>query len=254
MSDIDLLAQRFYAALRANQPYQPPSAERALSLSEALAVQRAFNRLRAAAEAVAGFKAALNAEGPRRALGLAEPVVGALFASGARPSGAIVERAAYRNLLIETELGYRTTRRIDAPVAELDDLRAAIGTVAPVFELADPGFGRAPIRGTDMIAANAACGGFVEGPPLPLADVDVNAVTVVLRRDGQLLHEARGSDLMGDQWLALRWLVNAVVAQGYVIEAGQLLLTGSLGVAHPAAPGSYAAEFAGLATLTLTVR
>jgi 2-keto-4-pentenoate hydratase len=254
MSDIDHLAHRFLAALRANEPFQPPSAAAALEMAEAQAVQRAFNALRAVDDPIAGFKAALNAEGPQRALGLSGPIVGALFASGEQAPGATVDRAAYRTLLIETELGFRAARRIDAPIDDLDDVRAAMATVAPMFELADPGFGRVPIRGTDMVAANAACGGFIEGARQAATDRDVNAVTVVLRRDGESLHEARGSDLMGDQWRALRWLVNTVVAQGYVIEAGQLLLTGSLGGAHPAAPGIYTADFGGLGRLTVTVR
>jgi 2-keto-4-pentenoate hydratase len=254
MTDTDQLARGLYAALCANEPFLPPSADAELDMTQALAVQQAFNRLRAAADPIAGFKAALNAPDPQRALGLAEPIVGALFASGARAPGARVDRSAYRNLLIETELGFRAARRIDAPIDDLDDVRAAMATVAPLFELADPGFGRVPIRGTDMVAANAACGGFVEGRRHALAACDVNAVRVVLRRDGETLHEAHGSDLLGDHWLAVRWLVNRVVAQGYVIEAGQLLLTGSLGGAHPAAPGVYTADFTDMGSLTLTVR
>jgi pimeloyl-ACP methyl ester carboxylesterase len=38
--------------------------------------------------------------------------------------------------------------RIDAPIDDLAGVRAAMATVAPMFELADPGFGRVPIRGT----------------------------------------------------------------------------------------------------------
>jgi len=254
MTDIDHLARRFLAALRANEPFQPPSAAATLEMAEAQGVQRAFNALRAVADPIAGFKAALNAAGPQRALGLSAPIVGALFASGARAPGSMIDRAAYRALLIETELGFRAARRIDAPIDDLDDVRAAMATVAPMFELADPGFGRVPIRGTDMVAANAASGGFVEGPRRAAAACDVNAVTVALRRAGEVLHEARGSDLMGDQWCALRWLVNAVVAQGYVIEPGQLLLTGALGGAHPAVPGVYIADFGEFGGLTLTVR
>jgi 2-keto-4-pentenoate hydratase len=247
------LAERFLAALHANQPYEPPSAERALDLAEARAVQRAFNELRQSHDPLVGFKAAVNAEGPQRALGLSEPITGALFASGARPPGATIARSAFRNLLIETEFGFRTARRIDAPIEDIAGLRSAIATVAPMLELADPGFGRVPIRGTDLIAANAACGGFVEGRPQPVDRVDIDAETVRLSRAGDTLHEARGSDLMGDHWRALLWLVNTLVIQGYVIDAGQLLMTGALGGAHPAAPGQYVAEFFSLGTLHINV-
>jgi 2-keto-4-pentenoate hydratase len=56
---------------------------------------------------------------------------------------------------------------------------------------------------------------------------------------------------MGDQWEALRWLVNTVLAEGYAIEPGQLLMTGALGGAHPASPGRYRAEFGGPAAAAL---
>jgi 2-keto-4-pentenoate hydratase len=254
MLDIDAIAGSFHAALHANRPYQPPSAQRPLAMAEALAVQRAFNALRAGTDPVAGYKAALTDEGPQRALGLTGPISGALFASRARQPGAVVDRAAFRGLLIETELGFRAARRIDRPVDGRAELRAAIATVSPMFELADPGFGRVALTGTDLVAANAACGEFVEGVPRPAAEADVNAVTVRLLLDGNTLHEVCAGALVGDQWRALHWLVNAVVAAGEVVEAGQLLMTGALGGAHPALPGRYRAEFGVLGDLEITVR
>jgi 2-keto-4-pentenoate hydratase len=195
----------------------------------------------------------VNAEALQRALGLDGPVIGSLFAPGARSPGARVERGAFRSLLIETELGFRAARRIDAPLAGAADLEGAIATVAPMFELADPGFARVPIRGTDMIAANAACGGFVAGPARPFAGFDLDGERVRLLRDGAPLHDASSSELMGAHAQALLWLVNAVIGRGLVIEPGHLLMTGALGGAHPGAPGRYSAEFSTLGRLEITV-
>jgi 2-keto-4-pentenoate hydratase len=79
-----------------------------------------------------------------------------------------------------------------------------------------------------------------------LGAFDVNGVHVSLKRDGELLHEARSAELMGDQLNALKWLVNRVIELGYVIDAGHLLMTGALGPAHPAAPGRYLAAYTGM--------
>jgi 2-keto-4-pentenoate hydratase len=253
MIDIDAIARSFHAALEAGAQFDPPSGQSSLDLDQAYAVQRAFNRLRARDDAVAGFKAGINAERAQRALGLEGPVVGALFSSGERRAGATVRRADYCNLVIETELGFRAGRRIDKPFASVDDVVGAIATVAPMFELADPRFGTAPIRGTDMIAANLACGGFVEGPRRPLAGFDLNSVALRLTREGELLHEARSTDLLGDHWQALRWLVGTLLARGEIIEAGQLLMTGALGPAQPAVPGRYRAEFSTLGAVEIVV-
>jgi 2-keto-4-pentenoate hydratase len=253
MSDIDGIAAGFHAAFAAGAGYEPPSVVAPLDLQQAYAVQRAFNRLRARSDAVAGYKAGMNAAAAQRALGLSGPATGVLFSSGARPPGTTVARSEFRNLVLETELGFRTARPIAAPVDTVAELRSAIATVAPMFELADPRYGRAAIRGTDMIAANLACGGFVEGPAREIGAVDLNAIEVRLGHDGKPVHEARADELLGDHWEALRWLVNAVVAQGQVIEAGQLLMTGALGGAHPAQPGAWVAEFGALGRVEVRI-
>ena len=243
MNNIKEIAGRFLSAHSANERYEAPSAVAALDMDEAYAVQRAFNALRSAREKVAGYKSAANAQALQGALGLSGPITGMLFASGERATGGTVRRADYRTLLIETELGFRAARRIVAPVKSLAELRAATTTCTPMIELADPGFDRIRMNGTDLIAANAASAGFIAGTRQSVGDLDVNDIRVTLRRDGESLHDARSGDLMGDQWAALMWLVNRVVEVGYMIEPGQLLMTGSLGPAHPALPGNYAADF-----------
>lgn len=253
MIDVDAVARELHAAFAAGTLFEPPSARVSLDLDGAYAVQRAFNRLRAQRDPVAGFKAGINAERAQRALGLDGPVVGALFSSGECRAGATVRRDDYCNLVIETELGFRAARRIDKAIDTLEELGASIATVAPMFELADPRFGAAGFRGTDMIAANLACGGFVEGQRRPLDGFDLNGVALRLARDGTLLHEARAADLMGDHWQALRWLINTVIARGAVIEPGQLLMTGALGPAQPAVPGHYRVEFTTLGSVEITV-
>jgi 2-keto-4-pentenoate hydratase len=122
-----------------------------------------------------------------------------------------------------------------------------------MIELADPGFGRTRMIGTDLIAANAASAGFIRGRAVSVGDIDVNEVHVHLQRDGETLHAARSGDLMNDQWQALMWLVNRIVELGYVIEAGHLLMTGALGAAHPAAAGNYTADFASLGVIGFEV-
>jgi 2-keto-4-pentenoate hydratase len=252
MNDIDTIAQGFSSALRDNAPYAAPSLTRALSSDEAHAVQRAFNSLRT--EPLTGFKSAANAQPLQTALGLSSPITGALFATGERAAGSTVRRSDYRTLLVETELGFRAARRIDTPVKSIPELRAATTTCTPMIELADPGFDRARMTGTDLIAANSASAGYIRGRAVGLGAVDVNAVRVSFKRDGELLHEACSVDLMGDQWEALKWLVNRVIEVGYVVDAGHLLMTGSLGPAHPAVPGRYTAEFSQLGVIEFDVQ
>jgi 2-keto-4-pentenoate hydratase len=252
MTDVSAMARRFLAAQRANEPYEAPSASVALTIDEANAVQRAFNALRAD-EKVVGYKSAANATPLQQMLGLPGPITGVLFGGGECGTGGTVSRADYRTLLVETELGFRAARRINAPVKSIPELRAATTTCTPMIELADPGFGRVRMTGTDLIAANSASAGFIRGKARAVGDIDLEDVRVQLRRDGETLHQARSGDLMGGQWEALKWLVNRVIELGYVVEPGHLLMTGSLGPAHPAAPGKYTADFSELGAIEFDV-
>jgi 2-keto-4-pentenoate hydratase len=244
-------------ALRANTLYAPPSAASAvdapLSMADAMAIQRSFVELHATIDDVAGYKSAANAQALQTALGLSEPIVGALFARGERRMGDRIERTAYRTLLIETELGFRVARKIDASVASVAELRSAMSTCVPMIELADPGFGHTRFTGLDLIAANSASAGFICGKSHQADRLDVNALHVRLSRDGAILHEATSADLMGDQWQALLWLVNKVIDAGYTIKPGMLFMTGALGGAHQALPGEYLAEFGELGDLRFQV-
>ncbi len=257
MDEAGAVAAGFLTALQSNALYAPPSAARPadgpLDMADAVTLQRAFVALRSAGDRVAGYKSAANALPLQNALGLSAPITGALFANGERAPGSTVDHAGYRTLLIETEIGFRAARRIGVRVNSLAELRTATSTCMPMIELADPGFGRARFTGLDLIATNAASAGFICGAAQSAARVDANEVRVCLRRADTTLHEAQGRDLMGDQWQALLWLVNKVVELGYVIEPGQLLMTGALGGAHPALPGEYVAEFGALGEIRFSV-
>jgi len=252
MTDVDAIARRFLVAHRANEPYEAPSAAVALTIDEANAVQRAFNALRSD-DKVVGYKSAANAQALQQMLRLTGPIAGVLFARGERSADAGIKRSDYRTLLVETELGFRAARRINAPVKSIPELRAATTTCTPMIELADPGFDRTRMTGTDLIAGNSASAGFIRGRARSVGDVALDQVRVQLRRDGETLHQASSGDLMDGQWEALKWLVNRVIELGYVVEPGHLLMTGSLGPAHPAVPGKYSADFSELGVIEFEV-
>ena len=204
-------------------------------------------------EKVAGYKSAANAEALQRMLGLGGPIIGVLFAAGERDAANAIARSGYRTLLLETELGFRAARRINVPVKSIPELRAATTTCTPMIELADPGYDRTRMTGTDLIAANSASAGFIRGRAKSVGEIALDEVSVQFRRDGETLHKARSGDLMGSQWEALKWLVNRVIELGYVVEPGHLLMTGSLGPAHPAVPGNYVADFGELGAIEFDV-
>jgi len=238
------LPDRMKADHAAGNPLPLASAEGAdLDLPAAYAIQRAYVRARLETESIAGFKAGATAPGPQKVFGLAEPISGVLFASGLRHNGATVGLAEFRTLMLEVELGFRLGRAITRPPQDVAALREAVDAVLPMVELAEIPFGGAPFTGLDLIAANSASCAFMAGGEPDWRATDLNALRVRFSRDAVLLHEASASEVMGDQWQALRWLIERILAQGYRLEPGHLLMTGSIGAAHPGKSGAYLADF-----------
>jgi 2-keto-4-pentenoate hydratase len=242
--DVKRLAGTLHQAYVVGEPLPVPSGTgQTLALADAYAVQHEYVQLRLAEETVAGFKAGATAPAPQKAFGLTEPITGVLFRSGDRKPGTTLRLSDYRALMLEAELGFRIGKAVRQVPRDVDALREHIDACMPMVELADIPFGGAKFTGPDLIAGNSASRAYIVGPEPDWRSVNINAVQVRFSRDGVTLHEAPASDVMGDQWQALLWLVGRIVEQGYPLEPGHILMTGSIGAAHPGKPGSYLADF-----------
>ena len=95
----------------------------------------------------------------------------------------------------------------------------------------------------DIIASNAGARHVILGAARAPAQIDVNSVGVTLYREGEVMAQGTGRDVLGDQWQALLWLVNRTVASGWQIEPGQVLITGTMGRPVKLREGLYVADF-----------
>jgi 2-keto-4-pentenoate hydratase len=71
--------------------------------------------------------------------------------------------------------------------------------------------------------------------------------------DGELLQSGGSAEVLGSQRTALVWLINQILARGYTIAAGHLLMTGAIGGMQPAKPGNYSAEFGDLGAIDFKI-
>ena len=197
-----------------------------------------------------GYKSALTAERVHQAMGLSEPVIGVLFEAGERTAEQpiLIDRPVF----LETEIGFRLDEAIDQPVSA-QEVKRLVREYVGVVELASPHLVE-QVTGAGLVATNSASYAYITGQSWPASgSLDINACSVSLKREGQALHDAPASGVMGDQWTALAWLVNTTLHQGYTIKADQLLITGSIGAVHAATPGAYQASFGDLGALAFTL-
>ena len=205
-----------------------------------------------------GFKAGLTSTAAQEKFSFRQPVAGVLLAGSqlaADEQGTYSIRAsAYPKLMMEIEIGFQLDAAISVAVADVNTLKTLVRTIYPVIELPDLGFeDMASLVGTDIIANNVAARKYIVGQNPQVPPANLNAMQIDLYRDGQLILQGKGSDALGDQWQALLWLVNRSLANGWILQPGQILITGALGKMLPAARGQYSAHYEGVGQINWRV-
>ncbi len=241
----EAFVQKIEAAYVAKKPYPLASQEiKDLSVEKAYEVQRAFvAAMVKKGEKIAGFKAGLTAEPVQTRFGMKEPVYGTLFASMLRKPGT-VRLKDFSKMFIETEIGFRFKKDILKPVKDTEELKSAVAIAFPAVELPDVSYtDMKALKGTDLIASNVAGRKVLIGKAAPFKSRDLNQVKVTLTLDGKEVTSGFGKNALGDQWEALKWTVNNVLANGGEIKEGHIVITGVLSKIVPASAGAYKADY-----------
>ena len=148
----------------------------------------------------------------------------------------------FSKMFIETEIGFRFSKDITEPVEDIESLKKAVAIVFPAIELPDISFtDMKQIKGADIIAANIAVRKVLIGNAVVAKDL--NAVSIKLFHDGQEIASGVGKDALGDQWEALKWVVNDVLSKGGEVKEGYIIITGCISKLLPAKPGKYVADY-----------
>jgi 2-keto-4-pentenoate hydratase len=198
-----------------------------------------------------GYKAALTAPAAQQAMGINEPIIGALFQHGAQEANVQTAIQADRPVLLETELGFTLSQAITEPVSA-DNVLNSVSECRGMIELAAPNLQQRP-SSIDLISSNSASYGCLAADTgFNPAEMNLDSLEVSLTRLGasdEILHSVPAGTVMQGQLNALAWLVNTVLAKGYALAPGHVLMTGSIGNMHPGAPGDYRGDFGVLGKL-----
>jgi len=241
--EYDIIAQKIEDAYTSKKPRPLISQEfKNLTTDQAYEIQTSFVKLmESKGEMCMGYKAGVwDAPGQKR-FGLEGPVNGILLKSMLRWPGKIYLKNHAR-LFIEPEIGFSFKKDITEPIDDIEVLKRAVAITYPAIELPDIAYSDMKlIRGVDLIASNVAARKVLIGTAAK--SKDLNAVTVKLIYNGQEITNGAGSNAGGDQWEALRWVVNDVLARGGEIKDGYIVITGILTKLTPAKPGKYVADY-----------
>jgi 2-keto-4-pentenoate hydratase len=251
---LDEAADRLRKAASARVPIEPLTVWRPdLNVEDAWRIQE-FNRdlALAAGRKILGYKVGLTSVAMQQQMGVDEPDFGVLL-DDMLLDGAMV-LADFVQPRIEAEIALVLRADLGAGVTTADVL-AATAHVQPALEIIDSRIADWRLTLVDTVADNASSGAYVLGAPVPLDRLDLAAIEVQVSVNGVPKASGLGAAALGHPAAAAAWLANRLAAFGLVLEAGSVVMTGSLHASLPLARGDrVVAEFSELGLSTLTVR
>ena len=240
MTKAEKYGAELYGALRERRTVLPLIArDPALTVDDAYAISLDFlARRRKDGERVVGKKIGVTSKAVQDMLGVHQPDFGFLtdwMQVGEEISVAGKALIAPR---AEAEIAFVLKHGLNGPGVTAADVVAATDYIAPCFEIVDSRIQDWKIGIVDTVADNASCGVFVVGEArADPRDLDLPALHVTVTKNGAPLSEGYGSAVQGDPAQAVAWLANTLGAYGVTLDAGDVILSGSLVPLEPAAKG-----------------
>jgi 2-keto-4-pentenoate hydratase len=215
--------------------------------------QELINRRIASGGVVVGRKIGLTSPAVQRQLGVEQPDFGVLFADMDVSAEELVPSERLLQPKAEAEIAFVLKTDLDGDVSE-EDVRASVGYAVAALEVVDSRIADWDLTIADTVADNASSGLFVLGDRrLILDEFEPSAVQMKMYADDVLVSEGDGAACLGDPLNALTWLARTAAAYGNPLRAGQIILSGALGLMVPAPPGTrIRAEIAPLGEVSAT--
>lgn len=228
-------------------PLAPPS------IADAYAVQEALRPIWEPIHGpVAGLKIAVTTKVMQELMGIDHPCGGMIYAKNVHTSPYALPMGRHMHVVAEFELAVRVGRTLAKKSSPWTpaEVRAEITEVMPAFELIeDRNAVYKETRPTTLIADNAWNAGIVLGKPVVVPpSKELNGLAGRLTMPSGV-REGRTDDPMG----ALAWCVNLAADRGRPLEAGQVVITGSVIPTLPIAVGeTFVFELEGLGSVEMT--
>ncbi len=236
--DPEVAAKLIADAHHKREPYANlPEASGPRTVADAYAVQEALRVLwEPIYGQIAGLKIATTTKVMQQLMGIDHPCGGMIYSRRVHASPAKIRHGDYMHVVVECELAVRVGRTLAKKAAAWtrEEVRGAITEVMPAFELIeDRKANYKETRALSLIADNAWNAGIVLGAPVKIsADQNLDGLKGRLVTAGGV-KEGTTDDPMG----ALAWVVNLAADRGRPLEAGQVVITGSVVATLPIEPG-----------------
>lgn len=237
---IEQLGDELYQALTQRQTLEPLTNRHAdITIEDAYAIQQhMLARRLAAGEKVVGKKIGVTSQAVMNMLGVFQPDFGWLTDGMVFNEGESVPANTLIQPKAEGEIAFLLKKTLQGPGVTAADVLAATEGVMACFEIVDSRIRDWKIKIQDTVADNASCGVLVLGDRLvDVRDVDLATCGMVLEKNGEIVATGAGAAALGHPANAVAWLANTLGRLGIALEAGEVVLSGSLGIMVPVQAG-----------------
>jgi len=237
---VEKYAAELFTALQ-NRETVPPLIARddGLTIDDAYAISLNFlERRTAQGERVVGKKIGVTSKAVQDMLGVHQPDFGFLTDAMHIEGDIDVDAKGLIQPRAEAEIAFILKDSLNGSGVTAQDVIAATHSIAPCFEIVDSRIRNWNIGIVDTVADNASCGVFVLGDARANPqEYDLPGLKVTVTKNGAPLSEGMGSAVQGDPAQAVAWLANTLGAYGVTLDAGDIILSGSVVPLEPAVKG-----------------
>lgn len=185
-----------------------------------------------------GYKAAYTSRAMQQDRGVPGPIIGCLMQSGWFEEGKPVALSRDVQTMVEPEIAVLLKRDLKGPGVTAGQALAAIDGVFPAVELAEQSLGGTKRSRQMGIAIHKSNGGIVVGGPMTSPHgIDLRLEGMVISINGEVRGSATAVEVLGDPLSLVAIIANKIGQYGGTLEAGMVLMTGSIVTAMPVAPG-----------------
>jgi 2-oxopent-4-enoate/cis-2-oxohex-4-enoate hydratase len=237
---INRLGDELYQALNSRQVVDPLTSRHPdIAIEDAYQVQqRMLSHRLAAGERVVGKKIGVTSKAVMSMLGVWQPDFGYLLDGMIYNEGEAIPMDRLIQPKAEGEIAFVLKKRLMGPGVSAADVLAATEGVMACFEIVDSRIRDWKIKIQDTVADNASCGVFVLGDALvDPRRVDLVTCGMVLEKNGEIVGTGAGAAALGSPVNAVAWLANTLGRLGIALEAGEVVLSGSLAAMFPVKAG-----------------
>ena len=237
---IESIGDELYAALTERRTIEPLTNTHAdITIEDAyqISLRLLANRSRAG-ERVIGKKIGVTSEAVMNMLDVRQPDFGFLT-DAMRHDGEMPISELLIQPRAEGELAFVLKSDLVGPGITNAQVLAATEAVLPCFEVVDSRISDWRIKIQDTVADNASCGLFTINEQAAIApgQIDLAGCRMVVRKNGNVISEGVGAAAMGSPVNCVAWLANTLGQFGITLNAGDIILSGSLVPLEPVTAG-----------------